>query len=129
VAEDFMIWKLTAEVKLGLCALEHTLTLEAPDLAAALDTGRRQLAGMDLLLDSFTGLVQAPCTAVLPWARTRCRNVATRVDGYCDECRDELRQCGDFESEQAPSCPGCGYDVHDCECSEDDGQYRIGFGR
>jgi len=124
-----MIWKLTAEVKLGMCALEHTLTLEAPDLAAALDTGRQQLAGMDLLIDSFTRLVQAPCTAVLPWARTRCPNVATRVDGYCDECRDELRQCGDVESEPEPACPECGSYPDYCECAEDDGQYRIGFWR
>lgn len=98
-----VIWKVSAEVALDTLTLEQTLTCEAPDLPAALDQARPILA-TDA---TITGVVRATCGAVLVWASEPCQNLATRTDGYCDECRDALRECD--------------------EAAEDDGSYRIGF--
>lgn len=86
-----MIWNVTADHRLSMSVISHRLRVEAPDLDSALETGRQQLTtGLSDLPLILTGVVLTPCEAPLVWADQPCPNVATKIDGYCDECRDEL---------------------------------------
>jgi len=90
------IWRATAELRLGSCLLEETLTMDAPDFAAAVTRAQTAFSSDAMRI---TGVGLATCAA------TRddevCDRPATKTDGYCDDCR-EWALAAEIAAEERP---------------------------
>jgi hypothetical protein len=78
-----MIWRATADLQLGLCLLSETLTMEAPDFAAAVTRAQSAFSSDAMRI---TGVALATCGTTADEAT--CGLPATRTDGLCDDCRE-----------------------------------------